>query len=59
MIGQVAPANPAPPVFRSNPAHAPIFRLQRQLDLTGAKPDRQATPLTPIGQMGTRIDVLA
>jgi hypothetical protein len=59
MIGQVAPANPAPPVFRAQPARAPIFRVQRQIDLIGAKPDRQIQPMTPIGHLGTRIDLLA
>ena len=58
MIGQVAPSNPSPPQFRIQPERAPIYRLSRQLDLIGAKPDKQTTPLTPIGQMGTRIDVV-
>lgn len=59
MIGQVPPANPAPPQFRTQPARAPIFRVDRQIDLAGAKPDRQTRPLTPIGQLGTRLDVMA
>jgi hypothetical protein len=59
MIGQVAPANPAPPVFRSDPSRAPIDRLQRQLDLISAQPNRQIRQMTPIGQLGTRVDLLA
>lgn len=59
MIGQVPPANPAPPVFRSQPARAAIFRVERAINLIGAPPDRQATPLKPIGQLGTRLNVVA
>ncbi len=59
MIGRVPPANPAPPVFRGQPARAPIFRVERTINLIGAPPDRQTTQLTPIGQLGTRLNVLA
>ena len=59
MIGQVPPANPSPPVVRSQPARAPIFRVDRQINLIGAPPDKQTTPLTPIGQLGTQLNVVA
>lgn len=59
MIGQVPPANPAPPQFRTEPARAPVQRLPRQLDLLGAKPDRPVEPLPPIGALGARIDLRA
>jgi hypothetical protein len=59
MIGQVSPASPAPPVFRSRPARAPIDRVQRSINLLGAPPSRPTTPLTPIGRLGTRLDVVA
>lgn len=59
MIGTVRPGNPAPPVFRLQPARAPIYRLSREVEIIGAPPYRQTTQLTPIGQMGTRINILA
>jgi hypothetical protein len=43
------------PVFRSEPARAPVYRVQRQLDVLGAKPERQFTPIREAG----RIDVKA
>lgn len=54
MVGSVPPANPAPPVFRNTPARAPIARVQRELDLIGAPPQKQVRDLVPIGRMGTR-----
>lgn len=59
MIGQVPPANPAPPAFRSRPARAPIDRVERSINLIGAPPDRPTRPLTPIGELGTRLNVIA
>lgn len=56
MTGSVPPANPAPPQFRIQPGPDPQFRLPRQLDLLGAKPDRAYTPLPALGE---RIDVRA
>ncbi len=59
MIGQVPPASPAAPVFRSQPARAAIFRVERAINLIGAPPDRPLRTLTPIGQLGTRVNVVA
>lgn len=59
MIGQVrAPTSPSP-VFRLQPLHAPTYRLRREVEILGAPPDRQSVQLTPIGRMGTRIDLKA
>jgi len=59
MIGQVPISSASPPQFRIQAARAPIVRVGRQVDLIGAKPNRQVRELTPLGQMGTRIDVRA
>ncbi len=59
MIGQVPPANVAPPQFYNRPALAPIHMVNRNMDLIGAKPDRQIEVLTPIGHLGTRINLQA
>ena len=59
MIGQVPPTNPAPPVFRNQPARAQLFRVERAINLIGAPPERQLRSLTPIGQLGTRLNVVA
>jgi hypothetical protein len=59
VIGQIPTPSAPQSQFRVQPARAPIVRLERQLDVLGAKPDRQVRGLTPIGQLGTRIDLRA
>ncbi len=59
VIGQLPTPSPPQAQFRIQTARAPIVRVERQLDLIGAKPDRQVREMTPIGQLGTRIDVRA
>ncbi|MEK7414650.1 MAG: hypothetical protein AAB263_15155 [Planctomycetota bacterium] len=52
MIGAVPPTTYAPAVQRIQKAHAPIYRVQRELDLLGVAPYRQFEPLPPGGKPG-------
>ena len=59
MVGAVPTPTSPQPQYRFQAERAPISRVPRELDVLGAPPERQVTPLRPIGQLGTRVDLIA
>lgn len=58
MVGAVPVPSSPQPQYRFQAERAPIHRVPRELDLLGAKPEREVAPLRPIGQLGTRVDLI-
>jgi hypothetical protein len=58
MVGSAPTPSSPQPQYRFQAERAPIYRVPRELDVLGAPPEKQVTPLRPIGQLGTRVDLI-